>query len=158
MQLKVRSNLISWSRFEARTRKPYVARWENMHKFFSLADVSFLQRFLLWRCLQFSHKILSKCIYFSLKVHIGAIGRSEKSGILEIDAQISALSFEIWHDIHFPHTQQAMHRSTEWIQSMFIASATMQNLLGTNKMSYAFDICASPFFFVNVARRWRWFV
>lgn len=79
LQLKVRPNLISWSRsFRARTRKPYVARWENMHKFFSLDDVSFLQRFLLWRCLQFSHKILSECIYFSLKVHIGAIGREAK--------------------------------------------------------------------------------
>lgn len=51
-------------------------------------------------------------------MHIGAIGRSEKSGILEIDAQISALSFEIWHDIHFLHTQQAMQRST--VDSIYV--------------------------------------
>lgn len=107
-----------------------------------------------------SHKILSKCIYFSLKtaqhrsdpVPSGAFGG--KKFILKIDSQISALSLRYgmtqnWVFLQLFGTQQPMHRST--MISIYVYRAPrfasmMQNLCREwIKCQTRCDIFASPF-------------
>lgn len=101
------------------------------------------------RCLHSSHKILLKCIYFSLKTaHISEPARAGKKHIGNWCTD-SALSLR-YNMINFsipPVHNYAMHSiDQQWIQSMFIARAMMQNLLARWIKCHTFLTFMLPFF------------